>query len=81
VLEDTFRTGVVNELPAGDESFLHWHFAPRAEAVGEIGGGRYEGGSHGLAFSMRVKNLVNRSLSRRPQKKFIILMQMKKIVV
>jgi hypothetical protein len=71
----------VDKLPAGDEPFPHWHFAPRAEAVGEIGGGRFEGGSHGPAFSMRVKNLVNRPLSRRPQKNLVTLMQMKKIVV
>jgi hypothetical protein len=35
VLEDAFRAGVVEEFPAGDQSFLHRHFAPGAEPVGQ----------------------------------------------
>ncbi|TKB67172.1 MAG: hypothetical protein E8D47_05140 [Nitrospira sp.] len=39
VLEDALRTGVVNELLAADETFLHRKPAPGAEAIGEIGWG------------------------------------------
>jgi hypothetical protein len=62
VLEDAFRTRVMNELPAGDQPLFHGHFAPRAETVGEIRRARVGGGIHGPAFSMRAKNLVNRLL-------------------
>ncbi len=37
VLEDTFRTGVVDELFAADEALLHRHLAPGAEAIREFG--------------------------------------------
>ena len=47
VLEDAFRTGVMNKLPAGDEPFLHGHFAPRTETVGEIGETCFGGDVHG----------------------------------
>jgi hypothetical protein len=57
----------MNELSAGDQPFLHGHLAPRAEAVGNIGGGRLRTGCHGAAFSLRVKNLVNRLHVDRPQ--------------
>jgi hypothetical protein len=36
VLEDTLRTGVVDELLATDEAFFHRYLAPGAEAIGEI---------------------------------------------
>jgi hypothetical protein len=36
VLEDTFRAGVVDELLATDEPFLHRDLAPGAEAIREI---------------------------------------------
>jgi hypothetical protein len=36
VLEDTFRAGVVDEVFATDEAFLHRYPAPGAEAIGEI---------------------------------------------
>ena len=37
VLEDALRAGVVDELLAADETLLHRHLAPSAEAIGEIG--------------------------------------------
>jgi hypothetical protein len=37
VLKDAFRAGVVDELLAADETLLHRHLAPRAEAIGEVG--------------------------------------------
>ncbi|MEK7349686.1 MAG: hypothetical protein AAB177_02355 [Nitrospirota bacterium] len=36
VLEDAFRTGVVDELLAADETLLHLYSAPGAESIGEI---------------------------------------------
>lgn len=55
VLEDTFRTGVVEELAAGDQSLAHRHLAPGTEPVGQrglggLGGLRWLGGDlrHGL---------------------------------
>jgi hypothetical protein len=60
VLEDAFRAGVMNELPAGHQSFVHGYLAPGAEAVRNVSGGRLGTGSHGPAFSPRVANLVNR---------------------
>ena len=67
VLENAFGTSVMNELSAGDQSFLHGDFAPGAQAVGQVGGGRFCIG-HGPALSMSVKNLVNRPLLRRSEK-------------
>ena len=60
VLEDAFRAGVMDELPAGDQPFLHGHLAPGAQAVGEIRDGRFGSGGHEGAFSTSVENLVNR---------------------
>jgi hypothetical protein len=40
VLEDALRAGVVDELLATDETLLHRHLAPGAEAIGEVGRGR-----------------------------------------
>ena len=40
VLEDAFRAGVMDELPAGDESLLHGHLAPGTQAVGDVVSGR-----------------------------------------
>jgi hypothetical protein len=37
VLEDALRAGVVDELLATDETLLHRHLAPGAEAIGEVG--------------------------------------------
>ena len=37
VLEDAFRTGVVDELLAADETLLHRQPAPGAEAIWEVG--------------------------------------------
>ena len=37
VLEDALRAGVVDELLAADETFLHRQPAPGAEAIGEVG--------------------------------------------
>jgi len=37
VLEDALRAGVVDELLAADETLLHRHLAPSAEAIGEVG--------------------------------------------
>ena len=37
VLEDAPRAGVVDELLATDETLLHRHLAPGAEAIGEVG--------------------------------------------
>jgi S-adenosylmethionine/arginine decarboxylase-like enzyme len=62
----------MNELPAGDQPLLHGHFAPCAEAVGEIGGARFGGGIHGPALSMRVKNLVNRPPTPPSVKNFLL---------
>lgn len=39
VLEDALRAGVVDELRAADQTFLHRHLAPGAEPVRESGGG------------------------------------------
>ena len=36
VLKDALRAGVVDELFATDETFLHRHPAPCTEAIGEI---------------------------------------------
>jgi hypothetical protein len=36
VLKDTFRAGVVDELLATDEAFLHRYLAPGAEAIGGV---------------------------------------------
>ena len=47
VLENAFGAGVMNELSAGDQSLLHGHLAPRAQAVGNLGGGRFGTGCHG----------------------------------
>ena len=35
VLEDALRAGVVDELRAADQAFLHRHLAPGAESVWE----------------------------------------------
>lgn len=37
VLENAPRAGVVDELLATDETLLHRHLAPGAEAIGEVG--------------------------------------------
>jgi len=37
VLKDALRAGVVDELLAADETLLHHHPAPSAEAIGEVG--------------------------------------------
>ncbi len=37
VLKDALRAGVVDELLAADETLLHRHLAPCAEAIGEVG--------------------------------------------
>ena len=37
VLEDALRAGVMDELLASDETLSHWHPAPGAEAIGEVG--------------------------------------------
>ncbi len=37
VLEDAPRAGVVDELLTTDETLLHRHLAPGAEAIGEVG--------------------------------------------
>lgn len=37
VLEDAPRAGVVDELLAADETLLHRHLAPSAEAIGKVG--------------------------------------------
>jgi hypothetical protein len=37
VLKDALRAGIVDELFAADETLLHYHLAPSAEAIGEIG--------------------------------------------
>ena len=37
VLEDALRTGIMDELIAADETLLHRHLAPSAEAIGEVG--------------------------------------------
>lgn len=37
VLEDASRAGVMDELLAADETLLHRHLAPGAEAIGEVG--------------------------------------------
>jgi hypothetical protein len=72
----------MNELSAGDQSLLHGHLAPGAEAVGEFGGGRFGAGGHGRAFSMRAKKLVNRPLpSASLKKNSPTVMQMKEIMV
>lgn len=37
VLEDALWAGVMDELLAADETLLHRHLAPGAEAIGEVG--------------------------------------------
>jgi len=37
VLKDALRAGVVDELLTADETLLHRHPAPSAEAIGEVG--------------------------------------------
>ena len=37
VLKDALRAGVVDELLTADETLLHHHPAPSAEAIGEVG--------------------------------------------
>ena len=37
VLEDALRARVVNKLLAADETLLHRHPTPGAEAIGEVG--------------------------------------------
>lgn len=44
MLEDAFRAGVVDELRAADQAFLHRHLAPGAEPVGERSGGKSRSG-------------------------------------
>jgi hypothetical protein len=39
VLEDALRAGVVNELPAPDETLLHQKSAPGAKAIRKVGWG------------------------------------------
>ena len=46
VLEDAFGTGVMDELTASDQPLRHGDFAPRTEAVRELGGRRF-GIGHG----------------------------------
>lgn len=36
VLKDAFRAGVVDELLAADEAFLHRDLAPGAQAIGKF---------------------------------------------
>lgn len=82
VLEDAFRTGVMDKLSAGHQSFLHGHLAPGAQAFGEIGGEGFGTGCHGRTFSTSVENLVNRPApDRRAKIIFFAAMRMKKIVV
>jgi hypothetical protein len=71
MLEDAFRTGVMDKLPAGDQPFFHGHLAPRAEAVGEIGGGRFGADGHGR-HSPRGSRILSTDHSRnRPAKKLL----------
>ena len=46
MLENAFGTGVMDELATGDQALLHGHLAPRAQAVGDLGGGRFGAGCH-----------------------------------
>src|SRR5262249_56712081 len=43
MLKNALRAGVVEELAARNEPFLHRHFAPGTEAIREIGHRRDEG--------------------------------------
>ena len=47
VLKDTFRAGVVDELFASDEAFLHLDSAPGAESIGKVRRGSFRRGGHG----------------------------------
>ena len=47
VLKDAFRAGVVDELVAADQAFLHGDPAPGTEPVGEVGRGSVVWCRHG----------------------------------
>jgi len=82
VLENTFGTGVMDELPAGDQSFLHGHLAPGAQAVGDLGGGRFGTGCHGSGIFHERQEPCQPTTLRPSRKKFsLAVTQMKTIVV
>ena len=60
----------MDKLPAGDQPFFHGHLAPRAEAVGEIGGGRFGADGHGRHSPRGLRILSTDHSRNRPAKNF-----------
>jgi hypothetical protein len=82
VLEDAFRTGVVDKLTAGHESFLHGHLAPGAQAIGKIGGEGFGTGSHSQSIFHDRREPCQPTSSWPSQKTIsITVMQKKKTVL
>jgi hypothetical protein len=83
-LEDALRTGIVNELFAADEAFLHRYPAPGAEAIGKFRQGCVRDRGHGGIVSEGRESCQPSPQQKRSVSRKIFLMpaaRSKKIVV